>query len=532
MKPLDLGTLFDTLTEHGVLTTVQLSRPFDIAPDGGTAYGVGRLADLVHDAAGLLAAAGAGPGDRVAVVKRNHWDYVLLAAEAARIGAVPALLCDRLRPETLATLFKRLDPRVAVVGADTVRAAREAGIDLPSFAPRTLSLDGAEPGTVPLAELHGQQPPAPYRRADDRPLIVHHTSGTTGVPKLVVHSTETIIRRLAGFEAHRWPVLATRRTDTVASATVFSHGRAIPWTVSVLWLAPREVVIVADPEPCTAEPTLRAHPPTTLEALPDTYLRWQGLTGGPDNVFRNVRLFVSTLDAVHPPTVRAFLTGSRRRRPIWMQGWGQTETGPLTFRFLTPNALAVPQGRHPTTRDLGRPVPGVTRLRVVDPQTLRRVPAGRPGLIMARSKARCLDYVDEHDRWLAKVHGSWWNTGDIGTLTRDGRLLLLDRAVDAVPEMSCLEIEDVLAERLPDIHECVLLSRPGRTPLPVVLTASGQVPAADVWRTAVSDLPELGSPVGMVADVAPRTGSGKIRRIRLRARFAPDTISSGTGRWT
>ena len=39
-------------------------------------------------------------------------------------------------------------------------------------------------------------------------------------------------------------------------------------------------------------------------------------------------------------SARQFLASSRRRFPVWMQGWGQSETGPLTFRFFTRRALA------------------------------------------------------------------------------------------------------------------------------------------------------------------------------------------------
>ncbi|MFD0526929.1 AMP-binding protein [Kitasatospora arboriphila] len=87
--PLDLGPLFEVLAERRPPIRVELGRPLDLAADGGSSWTTERLADLVRDTAAWLAAAGARPGDRVAVVKRNHWDYVLLACAAVRIGAVP-----------------------------------------------------------------------------------------------------------------------------------------------------------------------------------------------------------------------------------------------------------------------------------------------------------------------------------------------------------------------------------------------------------------------------------------------------------
>lgn len=531
MKPRDMGTLFDDLADRGTDTVTCLSRPFDIAGDGGLCYTVEQLAELVRTAAGWFTAAGLRRGDRVAIVKDNHWDYDLLACAAVRIGALPAQISAQLPPETLQILLKRLEPALLVTTTGVLAAARDAQTDLGGIVARTLSLDGPAPGVLCLDDVRGQPAGGPQRRGDDEPLVVNHTSGTTGVPKLVVHSTNTIIRRLAGFEAVRWPLIGVRRDDTVATASSFAHGRTFCWTASVYCLAPRRVLIVADLDPRNAAAVLQAHPPTTLEALPAAFVRWQPMTARPDNPLRDVRMFVSTYDAMHPSTVRDYLAASRRRRPIWMQGWGQTETGPLTFRFLTRRSLAAAAQRHPTTRNLGRPVPLRTRLRVVDPQSFEPVPRGRPGLVLARTRARCLGYLGEPERFAGKTDGPWWNTGDVGIRTRGGNLLFLDREIDLIPETSCVELEDVLDDRVPDLLECVVLGVPGHQPLPVVVTGSGWLDPA-VWRAATADLPALADPVLLRWEDLPRTGTGKVRRLELRARLLGDVQTYGAGRWT
>jgi acyl-coenzyme A synthetase/AMP-(fatty) acid ligase len=517
MRPTDVGLLFDQCAAAGVRTTVHLDRPFDLAPDRGVDYDVPRLAGLVAETAGWLAVAGAGPGDRVAIVKDNHWDCALLACAAARIGALPALISGGLPAETLRVLLTRLGPAVLVTCDRVVRAIGTG------LAVRTLNLDHQRPD--------GERPGPAHRRRAGEPLVITHTSGTTGVPKLVVHSTKTLVNRLARFESVRWPVLGTRPGDTVVNAASFVHGRTFCWTASVFCLAPRKIGIVTDFDPRRAEPFLHAHPPTTVEATPAVYVRWQRLTDGPASPFRDVRLYVSTYDAMHPPAVRAFLGASARRFPLWLQGWGQTETGPLTFRFLTRRALARTGERHPTTRDLGRPVPGRTDVRVVDPDTLVPVPRGRSGVLMVRTKARCLDYVGEEDRYAAKSRDGWWNTGDVGTLDRTGRVRLLDREVDMVPGLSCVELEDVLEDRLPGVVECVVLGSVGRPPLPVLVTSGGTLDRR-AWQAAVADLPPLADPVVMAWDEIPRTATGKVRRLALHDRLLGGADLHGTGRWT
>src|SRR5690606_41528695 len=99
-RPIHLGTLFDDAAARGARTAVHLSRPLDIAPELGTDLDVPRLAGLVRETAGRPAAAGVRPGDRVAVAKRNHWDYVPLRVAAARLGGVPPPLSAGLAPHT------------------------------------------------------------------------------------------------------------------------------------------------------------------------------------------------------------------------------------------------------------------------------------------------------------------------------------------------------------------------------------------------------------------------------------------------
>ncbi|MEV6628455.1 class I adenylate-forming enzyme family protein [Amycolatopsis sp. NPDC051106] len=515
MRPHNMGTLFDEVAARRTHTTVVLDRPFDIAPGRGTEFTVPQLAGLVEEVAGWLHAAGARPGERVAVVKRNHYDYDLLACAAIRLGAVPALLSGELSGDVLETLLERLEPAVLVT--DRPVPAHHAR--------RVLSLATPGAGELALDDVRGTRAPAPRRRPDDDPLVINHTSGTTGTPKLVVHTTRTIIDRLARFEALRVPVVGTRRDDVVANASSYAHGRPFCWTGSVFCLAPRKIVLLSDP--ASAREVLGAHPPTTIEALPAAYVRWRPLAREAGNPFRDVRLFVSTYDAVHPPVVRTMLHASRRRRPLWMQGWGQTETGPLTFRFLT--RAAVDRATH--ARHLGRPLPGRAKLAVVDAETFRPVRRGRPGLVLARTKALCAGYVGEQDRWQDKNSDGWWNTGDLGVRTRTGAVLLLDREVDTVPGLSCLQTEDVLENRLPEVVECVVVGTPGRPPVPVVVTADGHLDPRR-WRAAVAGLPPLAPPRIVTWDDLPRTGTGKVRRLELLTRIAGHTVTHGTGRWT
>lgn len=528
---LNVATLFEDAAERAPSTVVHLDRPFDIAPEGGLSYGMEKLAALVGEAAGWLAAGGVVAGDRVAIVKENHWDINLLAFAAVRAGAVPALLSSELGAEQLAVLLGRLGASLLVTTPAVLASALGCGVDLTTMARRTLSLQGRPPGALDLDSVRGQKPVAPHRFGDGEHRFINCTSGTTGLPKLAVHSVTTMVRRLAAFEAHRWPVIGCRREDAVASASAFAHSRTVCWTAVVLALRPREILILSDHDPARAEPVLQAHRPTLLEGLPATFIRWRGLAASAGNPFCDVRLYLSAYDAVHPSTVRAFLAASKRPRPLWLQAFGQTETGPVTMRLFGQKAFASKQDHKPITRDQGWPLPFASRVRVVDPVTGRTAKPGTPGMVLAWTKGHCVDYVGEHQRWKDKVDGWWFNTGDLGIKARSGKLFLLDREVDAVPEMSCLEIEDVLDERLPDVLECIVLGTPGKLPLPVVVTSNGDFDRA-TWDAAVKGLPRLSEPVSRSWAQVPRTPTGKVQRFALREQLEGVGATFGTGRWT
>jgi acyl-coenzyme A synthetase/AMP-(fatty) acid ligase len=168
---------------------------------------------------------------------------------------------------------------------------------------------------------------------------------------------------------------------------------------------------------------------------------------------------------------------------------------------------------------------------VVDPATFRPVPRGESGLVMARTTALCAGYVGEQERLLAKSAGGWFATGDLGVTTLSGRLRLLDREVDAVPGGSCVEIEDVLHDRLPDVVEAVVLGRASGLPLPVLVTRDGTL-ARDAWRRAVADLPPLGEPALLPVHQLPLTATGKVRRQELRDQLLGGAQPYGTGHWT
>ena len=529
----NLGALFEAYA--GATAPVwHLDRPFDIAPEGGRRYDVAGLAGLVADMSGRLYAAGLRRGERLAIIKENHFDVVLLAAAAARIGALPAMISSTNAPEPLATMVERLAPKVLVASGSVLAAAQAKGVTLAGPGVAVLAVDGdtSADGVQALGELAGADVPPMDLRPDHEPMICTHTSGTTGVPKLVVHSPDTLLGVLTKLETLPLPGLAVRPDDVFASCIAFVHGRAITWTFAQLARPPHKTVVLGGSEPKLAIEVLCEHQPTVLETCPNIYQRWESLTDSHRQAFQRVRAYLNTFDAIHPPTVRKFMEATDVKRPVWGQVWGQSETGPVAMAVYSRKKIRKNTGAlDPVTNNVGRPVPFVTKVKVVDPETRKPVPAGSEGVVMVRTKGLCLDYLSESDRHREKVWDGWWNTGDIGIKSRGGALRIVDREVDAIPGTSSIELESILLDRLDQATEVIVLGNPGGLPVPVVSMASGKLDP-EQWSTATAGLPELAEPRVIDWEEFPRTGTWKVRRFDLRNTVLHSQSTFGTGRWT
>ncbi|NNN35112.1 acyl--CoA ligase [Streptomyces sp. S3(2020)] len=530
-RPKNIGAHFDHFADKPG-PVWHLDRPFDIAPDAGRAYDNAAIAQLVADMSGRLYAAGLRRGERLAIIKHNHMDVVLLAAAAARIGALPAMITATFPADTLGKMMERLKPKV-IVAADSVLAeAAESGVALAGPTTRVLAVEGREPlaGTTALADLTGSPTPAPDLRPDADPMLLTHTSGTTGVPKFVMHSADTI-GVYGKMETIRIPFLSTRPDDTLASCIAFVHSRAVTYVMAHSILVPSKVVVLAGSDPDTVVETLSRNRPTMLEACPNIFQRWEHLPRTRPHLFTDVRAFVSTFDAIHPSTVRAFIATSRRRRPVWAQSWGQSEIGPATLAQYSRRTVMKPTEGEPFTNSVGRPIPFVTRIKVVDPETRKPVRRGERGIVLVKTKGLCLGYLGEPERHREKIWDGWWNTGDIGIHRRSGNLEILDREVDVIPGISGIELESRILERLDDATEVIVLGDPGGPPVPVVSTHSGTLDR-EAWRRVTADLPELAEPRVIDWEDFPRTGTWKVRRFDLRRKVLQNQDTYGTGRWT
>ena len=220
--------LAEAATERHGAVPLWLDTPLAIAPELGTELDYALFAGLAGRAAGMLAAVGARPGDVVAILKQPNVDVVALALAAARIGAVPALIAPSFNPAITRVLLTRLRPAVTVT--DVATAAALPLLLLPSpvtagVAGRVVVIDAPDFERAPMPAVSDMTPPTPRPRRDDELLAITHTSGTTGVPKLIAHTGQSLSGQ-SGVQVIGGRILLGRR-DVIATCLTSARANAV-----------------------------------------------------------------------------------------------------------------------------------------------------------------------------------------------------------------------------------------------------------------------------------------------------------------
>ncbi|HEX3784176.1 MAG TPA: AMP-binding protein [Pseudonocardiaceae bacterium] len=505
-KSFQIGLMFERAAERHAAVPVVLDQPLQLATERGTEWTVGELAGLIDELSARLWAAGVRSSERVAIYKTNNFDIAVLAAAVARIGAVPALLSPALKPDIVAELLLRLDKPWLLTDADKIDSAF-GGVAPVRATNRVLLTAGREiDGTTPLSR-YLDAPPRPSVQLHPRqPSLITHSSGTTGIPKLAVHCGDSLWNRLVPQKIMAWPI---RGKEPAALCMTFVHSRFYN-ALRVFLDYGNPLLVAVDHDPARIAPLFVRIRPGFVETHPNTYIEWEELVDAPQQPLSSVRCFGTTFDAMHPRTLLKLLNASRRRFPIFLQLYGQSETGPVCVRWFTRRGIVKGDARC-----VGIAVPWFVKLRVADTSG-RRVRRGEVGRIEVRLRSRALTYLGEEDRYGDVLNDGWWQMGDMGFRGRWGEVYLLDREVDQIESMpSNLQAEDVLMSRLEELREVAIVAGRSGEPVPVVCTRGERPLDLSRWRSAVADLPTMADPIQLHFDDVPRTSTWKVQRPEL-----------------
>jgi acyl-CoA synthetase (AMP-forming)/AMP-acid ligase II len=463
-----------SFADHEVLRSDHLARVAVIDGATGRTLTAGQLADGARRVAGGLAARGAGRGDVVMLVAGNTPEFAVATYGVLAAGAAVATANPMLTSGELARLFAASRARLVLA-------------DVPVPDPGVLVVRS-------VSDLLGRPAGPVEGRNPEDPAFLFCSSGTTGLPKLAVHTHAGTCAFLHGFAG--LPATQLHPSDVVAPTAPFTHLYGSAVVMHALRSGARVVTL---PLPMPVEERLRAladHAVTVLHTAPPLL---QALAQHPlvDRLdLSALRCVISSAAPLDPELKRA--VEARLGCPV-VDCLGLTEAWGFTAD--------------------GRFAPGV-EAQIADPATGRPLGAGRPGELWIRGPQIMAGYLDG----TGVGPGGWLHTGDLCSLDSRGRLTVLDRLKDMIKvgahSVSPAEVERELAAH-PDVVDVAVAGRPdlecGEVPVAFAVLRDGADPDAvrgwlhgrlAPWKQVRAVVP---------VDAVPRSPAGKLLRRRLTA---------------
>jgi fatty-acyl-CoA synthase len=459
------------------------------------------------------------PGDRMALLSHNCWQYAVLAFATARAGVVLVPVNFMLTAEELAYLLGHCRARGFIVESALVGVAEEAmriGGAVTSRIALTASGQRAPAGWADFATWLTTTSPAPNPViGDDQLLRVMYTSGTESRPKGAMHSSRSLMWQYVStisagamcaedIELHSLPLYHCAQLDNFLATDVYLGATSI---------------IVARPEPEAVLRAMEKHAVTNYFAPPTV---WISLLRSP--VFDEVDL--SSLrkgyyGASAMPT--EILHELRDRLPnlaLW-NFYGQTEIAPLA------SALG-PAEQDAHAGSAGRPVLNVETT-ILDESGVP-LPVGTIGEIAHRSPHLMLGYLDDPVKTAEAFRGGWFHSGDLGYYDEFGLLHVVDRKKDMIKtggeNVASREVEETLYNH-DGVEEAAVFGVPHpvwveAVVAAVVTKAGATVVEADLLAHCRKNLAGFKTPKQIFfVDALPKNPSGKLLKRDLRERFAP-----------
>jgi len=455
-------------------------------------FSLPQLDAMANGLAAALTKLGTTAGERVAVMSSNRPEFVAVVLAIWRLGAAAVLVSPAWKRDEVDQALALTNPAHAVG-------------DHPVLAGLMPMLHLDEP-VSPAESSAGSPPPA-----GDAVLVF--SSGTTGLPKAVRHTHASLDTAVG----HWRDALQLTDRDRIQVATPPSHILGLLNIITALRAGAR----------------MRLHPRFDIERMLRCIEN--------DRITVEMAVAPIALAIASHPELESYDLSSLRfivwgATPVsagiaetvtgrtgvgWVPAYGTTELPVIACNPLNAARLDA----------VGKPVPGV-ELRVVSLETGAPVGAGEIGEIQARSDSLMAGYLPA-EATAEVLCGSWYRTGDVGSLDADGWLRITDRLKEMIKvrgfQVAPAEIETVLHGH-PAVKDCAVFGVPdGANGEAVIAAVAARGPIEDHETTEVAA--DLAARVGQqlasykrlsrvvfVNDI-PRLPSGKVLRRVLKERY-------------
>ncbi|MEQ3552040.1 acyl-CoA synthetase [Pseudonocardia nematodicida] len=408
--------------------------------DGEHRWSFAEFDAAVNRCAAALADRGLAKGDRLALLSHNCRHFAVLVFATARLGVVLVPINFMLGPEEVAYILDHsgatalvaedvLAPTAEKALAQSAAPARVRGWIGPSGAGATGEWEDVE--TWIAGDTDPGEPDVHV--TDDDPLRLMYTSGTESRPKGVMLSSRSLITQYVSctidggmapddVELHSLPMYHCAQLDVFFCTDVYLGATSI---------------VLPAPDPATVLATIAREKVTKLFCPPTV---WISLLRHPDFDTADLSSLRKGYYGAAAMPVEVLQELSRRLPDVALWNlYGQTETAPLA-------TLLPPHEQLSHAGSAGRASLNM-ETRVVDDSGVE-VPPGEIGEIVHRGPHITLGYYRDEEKTAESFSGGWFHSGDLGVMTADGYLSVVDRKKDMIKtggeNVASREVEEAL----------------------------------------------------------------------------------------
>jgi len=472
--------------------------------------------------ANYLVSLGIKKGDKVMLVLKRHYQFWFCMMALEKIGAVAIPATHQLREHDFEYRFKAAGAKAIICTADD-DAASEAQKAAKTCGLETLIMVN---GNAPLwhdfnAEFKEFsdvfEKPADYACGYD-PMVMFFTSGTTGYPKMALHSYMYAIGHIT--TAKYWQNVDPNGLHFSISDT--GWGKALWGKLYGQWLC-EAPIFTFDFDRFHADeilPMFAKYNITTFCA-PPTMFRFFVKEDLSKYDLSSLKYAVVAGEALNPEVFNQFMAATGIRL---MEGFGQTETT-LVIGNLVGSSIRL--------GSMGKPNP-LYDVKILDPDGNVCKP-GETGEICIKTsenipKGLYTGYYLSPELTENAWHDGFYHTGDTAWQDEDGYIWYVGRVDDVIKSsgyrIGPFEIENVIME-LPYVLECAVTGAPdpkgvrGIVVKATITLVKGTEPSEELKKEIQNYVKENTAPykyprIVEFVDELPKTISGKIRRAEIR----------------
>ena len=462
-------------------------------------------------------------GEVIGILSWNCLEYTEVFGAAMKGGYILAHFNPRLKDQELVHVINDSKARVLFIGPDLVEILKRIHKQL-SHTKTIVAFGNAREAMMAYGEvLERQSTNEPESKVMEQdPLVIFYTSGTTGVPRgaLYTHKQKmenTVMKALdIGLES------GDRHLVILPMFHIGGDSHIWPF-----FLMGGCNVIIGEPSfnPAASLQTIVKERITDVHIVPTQLVSLLNL---PDIESYDLGELKRVWYAASPMPVEVLKRGLALFGPIFIQGYGLTESGPHTtvLNRAAHRVIDKIPAEQKLLSSCGQPCIGV-QMRIID-EAGNDVAAGKIGEIIIKGRRSMTGYWRNSDSTEKTIKDGWLYTGDMGFYDEKGFIYIADRKKDMIvtggENVYPKEVEEVLY-RHPAVMEAAIIGIPDdywveRVQAVVVLKEGQQATAEEIIDFCKEHIAHYKAPKGVdFVESLPKSPQGKILKKEIRKQY-------------